>query len=151
MEIVSFRIVKEQRSKNAFDGEGARRYAGRWNSKGVPIVYTSESLALCSLEIFVHLPSYELLKNYVYIKVSFDSDLVLDAQPTEGWDARPVSKASQSIGDQWVEENQNSVLRVPSVVVPDGSNYLLNINHPEFELIKIGDPFPLDFDSRFKK
>ncbi len=151
MEIVSYRIVKEQRSINAFDGEGARRYAGRWNSKGVPIVYTSESLALCSLEIFVHLPSYELLKNYVYIKVSFDSDLILDAQPTKGWDERPVSKISQAIGDQWVEENQKPVLRVPSVIVPDGNNYLLNFNHPDSKQIKIADPLPLDFDPRLKK
>ncbi|MCF6249147.1 MAG: RES family NAD+ phosphorylase [Desulfobacula sp.] len=83
--------------------------------------------------------------------MSFDSDLVLDAHPTEGWDARPVSKISQSIGDRWVRESKKPILRVPSAVVPNGSNYLLNFNHPDFDQIKISEPLPLDFHPRFKK
>ena len=59
MDIISYRVVKEKYLDSAFDGEGARLYGGRWNSKGVPVVYTSDSLALCSLELFVHLPSYK--------------------------------------------------------------------------------------------
>lgn len=151
MEIIAYRLVKEDHIHSAFDGEGARRYGGRWNSKGLPVVYTSESLALCSLEIFVHLPSYELLGGYVYIQVTFDSDLVLTAQLQAGWNARPVSKISKAIGDQWIEERQSPILKVPSVIIPDGSNYLLNVNHPEFYTIKIGEPVPLDFDPRLKK
>lgn len=151
MEIVSYRLIKAKHSRAAFDGEGARLYGGRWNSKGIQIVYTSESLALCTLEIFVHVPSYERLKNYIYIPVVFDSDLVADAQIIDGWDARPVSKISQSIGDQWVKENRAPVLRVPSVIIPEGSNYLLNFNHPDSSQIKIGDPKPLNIDPRLKK
>lgn len=56
MVTISYRVVKEKYRGSAFDGEGARLYGGRWNCKGVPVVYTSDSLALCSLEIFVHLP-----------------------------------------------------------------------------------------------
>ena len=151
MEIVSYRLIKAKHAGSAFDGEGARLYGGRWNSKGIQIVYTSESLALCTLEIFVHLPSYERLKNYIYIPLVFDSDLVIDAQIIDGWYARPVSKISQSIGDQWVKENRTPVLRVPSVIIPEGSNYLLNFNHPDSNQIKIGDPKPLNFDPRLKK
>lgn len=72
----------------ADDGVEARLYGGRGNSKGVSMIYTSESLSLCSLEIFVHLPSYKLLRNYVYIKVTFDSDLVRKAELADGLDAR---------------------------------------------------------------
>lgn len=151
MQIISYRVVKKSHLNSAFDGEGARLYGGRWNSKGVSVVYTSDSLALCSLEIFVHLPSYQLLKEYYYIRVAFDSDLVMDAQVVKGWEARPVSKVSQSIGNQWVKENQGSVLRVPSVLMPDGNNYLINFNHPDSKKIKIGDPEPLDFDPRLRK
>ena len=150
MQITSYRIVKEQHSKTAFDGEGARLYGGRWNNKGTPMVYTSESLALCSLEIFVHLLSYDLLKDYVYFKVTFDSKMVIDAKLTRGWDAIPVSKVSKNIGDQWVKENQKPVLKVPSVIIPDGNNYLLNMNHPESNKIKMSAPIPLNFDSRLR-
>lgn len=151
MEIVSYRIAKRQHTKTAFDGEGARLYGGRWNSKGVSMVYTSDSLALCSLEIFVHLPSYQLLKAYAYMTASFDSDCVMDADVTHGWDSRPASMVSKAVGDTWIKENTSAVLRVPSVIMPDGFNYLINKNHPDFNKIKTGNPIPLDFDPRFKK
>lgn len=151
MKIIAYRLLQGMHINSAFDGEGARRFGGRWNSKGVPMVYTSESLALCSLEILVHLPSYDLLKGYSYIRVVFGADLVMDAQVKDGWNERPVSKISQSIGDQWVKEMQSPVLKVPSVIMPDGNNYLINVNHPDFDKIKIGDPLALDFDPRLKK
>jgi len=151
MECSSYRLLKGKHVKSAFNGDGARRYGGRWNSKGVPVVYTSESLALCCLEIFVHLPSYRLLNNYIYIKVVFDSDFVRNAQTAEGWNTRPVSRISQAIGDQWAKEMQTPVLCVPSVIVPDGKNYLINFNHPDARKIKIGDPVSLTFDPRLIK
>lgn len=151
MEIIVFRLLKGLCVNSAFDGEGAKQFGGRWNSKGIPMVYTSESLALCSLEIFVHLPSYDFLKGYSYFRVAFDADLVSDAQVKDGWNDRPVSKISQSIGDQWVKEMQSPVLKVPSVIMPDGNNYLININHPDFDKIKIEEPVPLNFDPRLKK
>lgn len=151
MDIISYRVVKEKYLESAFDGEGARLYSGRWNSKGVSVVYTSDSLALCSLEIFVHLPSYTLLADYVYMTARFDSDLVTEASLIDGWNERPVSKVSQAIGNQWIKDGLSAVLRVPSVIMPDGHNYLININHPEFEKINLGAPQPLTFDPRLKK
>ncbi len=151
MKIVSYRLVKQRHTRAAFDGEGARLYGGRWNSPGVPLVYTSESLALCCLEIFVHLPSYDLLQDYVYMQVSFDSSLVEDARLVAGWDARPVSQVSQSIGDQWVKSGASPVLRVPSAIIPHGSNYLINIAHPDCKKIEIGKPLSMAFDPRLQK
>lgn len=151
MEISSYRLVKQRHAGSAFDGEGARLYGGRWNSPGTPLVYTSDSLALCCLEIFVHLPSYELLYDYVYMQVSFDAELVEDAQLAVGWESRPVSKMSQAVGDQWVSANTSPVLRVPSIIIPEGINYLFNIIHPEFQKIKIGREMPIDFDPRLRK
>lgn len=151
MKITSYRLVKQIHATSAFDGEGARLYGGRWNSQGVPIVYTSESLALCCLEIFVHLPSYHLLQDYVYMRVSFDSELVVDARLVKGWGSSPVSKISQSIGGQWVSDGVSPILRVPSAIIPDGVNYLLNVNHPDFDRVTIGDQFDMAFDPRLKK
>jgi len=151
MKIVSYRVVKAKHLDSAFDGEGARLYGGRWNNKGVPLVYTSNSLALCSLEIFIHLPSYKLLAEYIYITATFDSELLTKVFLIDGWDARPVSKIAQTIGDQWINECQSAVLKVPSVLMPDGYNYLINNKHPDFNDIKIGKPLPLQFDTRFEK
>ena len=151
MDIIAYRVVKEKYLGSAFDGEGARLYGGRWNSKGVSVIYTSDSLALCSLEIFVHLPSYTLLADYSYMAVGFDADLVTEAVLIDGWDERPISKVSQAIGDQWIKEGLSAILSVPSVIMPDGHNYLININHPDFKKIEIGKPQPLTFDPRFKK
>ena len=151
MEFSAYRLVKQRHIGSAFDGEGASIYGGRWNSPGVPVVYTSESLALCCLEIFVHLPSYNLLRDYVYIRVSFDPGLVMDAQLADGWNSRPVSASSQSIGDQWVSDGKSPVLKVPSVIIPEGANYLLNVRHPGFKEVEIGEPIPMAFDPRFKK
>lgn len=151
MDAVSYRVVKEKYWGSAFDGEGARLYGGRWNSKGVPVVYTSDSLALCSLEIFVHLPSYTLLADYVYVPLVFDSGLITVAHLDDGWDERPVSRVSQDIGDHWIKEGFSAILRVPSVIMPDGYNYLVNIHHPDFKKIKIGKPQPLAFDPRLQK
>ena len=92
-----------------------------------------------------------LLADYIYITISFNSALITDVPLIDGWDARPVSNISQTIGDQWVKEGQSSILRVPSVLMPDGYNYLININHPDFNKIKMGRPLPLQFDTRFKK
>lgn len=151
MKIISFRVVKKKYFDSAFNGEGARLHGGRWNSKGMPVVYTSDSLALCSLEIFIHLPSYKLLADYIYMTVTFDSDLITEVSLIDGWDERPVSNIAQIIGDQWIKECQSPVLKVPSVLMPDGYNYLININHPDFNNIKTGKPLPLQFDSRFEK
>lgn len=117
----------------------------------MPVVYTSDSLALCSLEIFVHLPSYTLLADYVYVPLVFDSGLITVAHLDDGWDERPVSRVSQDIGDHWIKEGLSAILRVPSVIMPDGYNYLVNIHHPDFKKIKIGKPQPLAFDPRLQK
>ncbi len=151
MDTISYRVVKNKYWGSAFDGEGARLYGGRWNSKGVPVVYTSDSLALCALEILVHLPSYTLLADYVYVSLVFDSHFIANAHMIDGWDERPISKVSQGIGDHWIKEGLSAILRVPSVIMPDGYNYLVNIYHPEFKKIKIGEPQPLAFDPRLKK
>ncbi|MGD9825259.1 RES family NAD+ phosphorylase [Desulfobacter sp.] len=151
MEIISYRIVKEKHAHSAFNGEGARLYGGRWNSQGVAVVYTSDSLALCCLEVFVNLPSYEFFKGFVYFKLFFDEKFVQGADLQDGWNGRPISKVSQEIGDNWIRERNSAVLRVPSVIIPEGNNYLINFNYQDSNQIKIGDPISLDFDPRLKK
>jgi len=152
--ILAWRIVSAQYQESAFTGDGAKTYGGRWNSKGVPVIYTAESLALASIEILVNLPSAKLLDNYVKIPVHFEESLVQEipfADLPPDWDSRPVSQSTQIIGDKWVKEQRSTVLRVPSVVVPEEYVYLLNPIHPDFAGIEIGKPAAYHFDSRLVK
>lgn len=149
--ITAWRIVSANFKDKAYTGDGARIYGGRWNSKGVAVVYTADSLALASIEMIVNLPAPRLLQKYVRISARISLDLVLDlagADWPEDWNSRPISPSTQAIGDQWIKEQKSAVLRVPSIVVPDEYNYLLNPTHPDFAKIEIGKPMAYFFDPR---
>jgi RES domain-containing protein len=149
--IIAWRIVGARYKDNAFSGEGARLHGGRWNSKGTTMVYTAGSLALASIEIVVNLPGPKLLEEFfripVHIPPNLIIDLPLDKLPGD-WNSRPVSPAIRAIGDRWVKEKTSVALKVPSVVVPEEYNYLLNPVHPDFEKIAIGTPIKYRFDPR---
>ena len=151
MNVVAWRIVKRRFAKLAFNGEGARRFGGRWNSPGVPMVYTAESQALAALEILVNAESADLLAHYVVIEVAIDSSLItrieLSALP-RNWRADPPPHKVRAIGDSWIGESSSVVLQVPSSVVPAESNFLLNPRHADFHKLRIGKPRSFRFDPR---
>lgn len=155
MTIRAYRLTKSTRISTAFDGEGAWRYGGRWNSPGVRIVYTSGTLSLAMLEIMVHLEDYSVLcKDYSYIAIEIPMGLISAVDPKDlpaRWDSAPPGMASQNVGDAWVLEQRSAVLSVPTVLVPEERNYLLNPQHPDFSKIVIGKPQRLCFDPRFIK
>ena len=154
MILKAWRIVKAPYKSKAFTGDGARLYGGRWNSKGVPVIYTAGSLALASIEMVVNLPSPKLLEAFVRIPVQFNSNLVeelLSSALPKSWKSRPISPDSCDIGDKWIKEQRSVILKVPSVVVPEEFNYLLNPLHPDFKKLKIGMPIVYHFDPRLAK
>jgi RES domain-containing protein len=149
----AWRIVKTARLRAAFDGEGARLHGGRWNSPGTALVYTAESQALAALELLVHLQSSQLLLSYSAVPASFDAESVEVLDPgrlPRGWRRYPASPALQQLGDRWAAELRSAVLQVPSAVVPDERNFLLNPAHPDFKKIRIGPPAPFEYDARLK-
>lgn len=146
-----FRIAKARHARNAFDGKGARRYGGRWNSPGTPLVYTSATRALAALELLVHLQASELLTGYVLVEATFDAALVERLGPVRlprDWKAFPSPAVLQEIGDRWAAERRSAVLEVPSAVVPAESNFLLNPRHPDFTKISVGRSGRFAFDPR---
>lgn len=147
----AWRIVKKRHADSAFDGEGARRYGGRWNSPGTPVVYVSDSRALSLLEVLTGLRSVKPIQSYVLIPVTFDDSLVLAVQPEElpdDWRQSPPRPSTQRIGDDWVDRKTSAMLRLPSAIVPEECNYLLNPNHPDFLKLQIGEPRDFTIDSR---
>jgi RES domain-containing protein len=147
----AWRIVKKRHAESAFDGEGARQYGGRWNSPGSPVAYASDTRALCLLEVLAGLGSVSPLPGYVLIPATFDDSLVLpvpqESLPSD-WRQSPPPPSTQRIGDEWVNQARSALLRVPSVIVPDEHNYLLNPAHPDFRHIRIGSPEEITIDSR---
>ena len=146
----AWRMVKETHSAGAFDREGARLYGGRWNSVGTRVVYASGSMALATLESLVHLNPPVSFK-YAAIRVEFDAHLVetidVSSLPAD-WTEEPPPPSTKMIGDRWVKEARSAVLELPSIIVPTEPNYLLNPEHPDFKLVKIGEPAPFAFDPR---
>lgn len=153
--ITAFRLVKKRHAPDAFTGEGSRRFGGRWNHKGTAVVYLSDTLALAALEQFIHLGREGLHISFVYFKVEIPERIsVTSIEPgdlPEDWRREPPPKSTKDLGTGWAESGSSALLRVPAVVVPTGFNYLLNINHPEVSLLKIGDPAQFTFDPRMWK
>lgn len=148
--IEAWRIVKAEYAPDAFSGEGAARFAGRWHSEGTRIVYTSESISLATLEILVHMRRPKI-PSYVLIPCSFPESLVenLDvAFLPENWSDVIAPIALRRFGDAWAREAVSAVLRVPSAVTLVEFNYLLNPRHPDFPSIEIGEARPLHMDLR---
>lgn len=150
-----YRIEREKYLRTTLTGIGASMTKGyRWNSLNTRLVYTAESRALAMLEVTVHLDLNEdLPKDRHYVEIEIPDDLLMlevniDDLP-HGWDAKPPTTITQSIGDDFVSQNEAAVLKVPSSIVPEESNYLINPNHPEAKRIKVKSTSLLSFDPRF--
>ena len=150
--LTTYRICKTKYAATIFDGEGARLYGGRWNSRGVRILYTAGSLSLAALEMLVHLNDEEVLPAYSFAAAEFDESLVLPVEEfrdlPKNWSASPPPLEVQSIGDEWADTKISAVLRVPTSILPVEFNYLINVEHPEFLQIKLSEPQTLTFDKR---
>ena len=149
--ITAWRITPAKYQETAFDGAGAEEYGGRFNSVGVPVVYTSATLSLATLEVLTRTNKRSRLAGRVCLPVTFEERHVTTYAASDlpdRWDARPYEPGSQAVGDEWARSEASLVLRVPSVVVPSENNYLINPKHPDFDDLIFGEAVPLDPDPR---
>jgi len=147
-----WRICREIHAAEAFSGEGARRYGGRWNSRGVPMVYTSSSLALAAIEYFVHLEPNQAPADLVSISAALpDGEPVRTMQPTdlpEAWWTEESLPATRELGDEWTRSTSSLAILVPSVPIRSEWNMLMNPLHPHIKELKIDPPQLFVFDAR---
>ncbi len=147
----AWRIVRADRAKHAFTGDGSRLLGGRWNSRGVAVIYASEHESLAALELLVHTMPLSPLDRFLSFRVEWD-DKLTEYFPIKGlpaaWNAEVPTDATMSIGDQWVHEQRSVALALPSLLSTSELNFLLNPNHPQFKRVKIGKPIDYRFDSR---
>jgi RES domain-containing protein len=136
----------------AIDGIGAALNGGRWNPKGTEVIYASASRSLAALEILVH---YSVLpRDFMITPIYIPNTVMIVDVPaavlTAGWDQPIPMPATQEYGRIWTSANSSAVLRVPSSVVPNELNYVLNVLHPDFKRIAFGPSAPFHFDPRLK-
>jgi len=136
----------------AFDGEGARRYGSRWTPRGFPAVFTSATLSLAALERFVHadpdLEPVDLVAVAVDIETNVAIETVAVADLPHDWRRYPAPPALASIGERWLRESRAAVLSVPSVVIPQERNFVLNPSHADIARLTIGPSEQFSFDPR---
>ena len=151
-----WRITARSFADSAFSGEGASIVGGRWNSKGKRMVYTAEHLSLAILEVFVHLnvPIVEP-DSFVIIPAEIPDDLsieylTVDRLPLD-WQSSEQKLSLKAVGDEWLDGLNTAILAIPSAIVPQELNYLINPQHPDFNRLIIHPPQVYNFDRRMWK
>ncbi len=149
--MIVFRLTLAKYVDTAFTGEGARRVGSRWTPIGYPAVYAASSVALAVLETLVH-ADLSVMPSHRVIQVDIPDTLAITTieDPTLplNWRETPPAAALQSIGKAWLDAAETAVLKVPSVIVPQEFNYLLNPGHPDFKQLSIGTGSTFDIDPR---
>lgn len=152
--ITVWRLCNERYADSAFEGIGAKRVGGRWNSRGTPIAYTSESLALAALELLVHVRAEDVPDDLIAISARVPHKLAVEPFGPEkeilpeGWRSVSGNAAVVAHGDRWQQSGASAALRVPSVVIPEEFNILLNPEHPDFSSVQIEAARAFSFDPR---
>ncbi len=147
-----WRICKRKHQGSAFSGAGGLYASGRWTPQGFLVVYTAESLALASLEVFVHTESdrIPLIAIRAFLSEGIPMSEVDVSSLPENWQQPVAYPILQNIGKRWLQEKQTPVLKVPSAIIPVEFNYLLNPQHPDLQL-SLDPPLQFRFDQRMWK
>lgn len=147
-----FRITQEKYADD-LSGNGARLYGGRWNSEGLFAIYTSSSRALALLETLAHTPAKMLdEKKYILITLSvpdsIQSDVIAPDNLGNGWDAPDTRPITKKLGDKFLRSKGNLLLSVPSVLIPEEINFVLNPLHTDMKKLRIIHKRRIYFDKR---
>jgi len=149
----AYRVVPSPRAQD-LSGEGARLYGGRWNSPGVPMIYTAASASLAVLETLVHMSMDVFPENLILVTLEIPKELVQTLDPSqlpENWATYPASSEVNEIGDTWAKNETSLGLLVPSAVLPQENNLIINPRHPQAGSVNIVDTAPYQVDRRLLK
>ncbi|MGI4936453.1 MAG: RES family NAD+ phosphorylase [Janthinobacterium lividum] len=136
-------------------GEGVRLYGGRWNPIGYPVIYTGMTVEIAALEKFDHFPSIASTPlKLVSIDLPDGPDVVYVPDPNElpaEWQVMPASASAQEFGRRWIESREFLAMCVPSAIVAEASNALINVHHAAFKAVDIQIVRDFSFDARMFK
>jgi RES domain-containing protein len=152
--MIVYRLSKQQYC-NDLSGTGAEKTGGRWNSKGLPVLYTADSRALAMIEVAVHVPLGIIPVNYFMTAIELPGELSMETVDQQSlspnWRTNPMIRSTQHIGDAFLRANSFLILQAPSASVPGDFNYLVNPKHALFNQIKVLWVVPFEFDLRLFK
>ena len=144
-----YRITNET-YKDDISGSGAALYGSRWNSKGIYLLYTSQFISLSILESLVHLKRQEIPSSQflLHIEIPDEREIAEISYKKIKKNWREEIDYTQWLGDQFIQNKQSLIFKVPSVIVPQENNFLLNPLHPDFKKVKIITSELLELDKR---
>lgn len=141
-------------SYSDLSGQGGMYGSGRWHNQGAPILYTASSRALAALERFIHedaarLPKLKMMTLWVPDNISISR--YADQELPKGWDRIPDSEVSRNFGSNWLHQGKTAALQVPSAIIADGYNLLINPMHPEALGLKVIHTADFYYDPRLQR
>ncbi len=149
-----YRISKRAHIKD-LSGSGARLYGGRWNHRGVPLVYTSESRSLATVEFLVHVslpnPPGDLSMATLEVPDGIAPKELDPSSLPKNWRGSPAPIELADLGTQWARSNASLLLRVPSAVVEYEYNILINPMHEDASRVKLVKVVPCKLDERLTR
>jgi len=131
-------------------GSGAAIHGGRWNSKGIHILYTASSASLALLETVVHLSGIPV-KDYCIALLRIPDDNIFELNEAvlpSNWATYPAPNSLKAIGDQFIRDNKYLAIRVPSSILAIEHNVLINPNHGDFKKVKLVSSKKMSIDER---
>jgi len=145
--------LSRKKSKDKLSGYGASLNAQRWNSKGTEVIYVAQSRALANSEVAVHLALGILPHDYFMVRIEIPNSVEIreltDLELPRGWNSMPYRPVAQFVGDEFVRQNRHLALKIPSAVVKDDFNFILNLKHSDFKKVRIIGSEPFPFDPRY--
>lgn len=146
-----YRLTTEAYSKT-IDGEGAKKYGGRWNPEDYAMLYASSHISLAALEILVHNESRKFLPNFILLDIELPKQETIkkidikNLKPDWFYDM----SYTQSIGKDFLRSNL-LIMQVPSIVINQEFNFLINPYHPNFKHVKVAARSNFSWDKRLLK
>jgi len=152
--MIVYRITKKEYS--ALDGMGGLYGPGRWHKKGNLVIYTSEHASLAAWEKIVHVTSFaNLPQNLLLVKIEIPDGIEIQSVPqkvlVKGWASFPFALETIDYGTSFLQKKEHLALKVPSVIIPDEYNIILNPLHPDIRDCKVVSTIPFVFDQRVSK
>ncbi len=148
--MIIFRLAIEQ-FKDDLSGTGSKLFGGRWNFAGIAVLYATENISLSALEILVRADKNNIPPDYMLLKIEVPDSLLLTSisksKLKKGW--KEDLEYSQFIGSEFIKNNSNLTLKVPSAIVDEEHNFIINPAHTDFKKVKIKSVSKFYFDKRF--
>lgn len=134
----------------SLEGEGGMYASGRWHTTERRIVYVSDHPASALLEMLVHLDPVAKPKFYQLLKIEAPKNLSIENAPKLPQHWQTDSGITQAMGNQWLDQSQSAILAIPSAIVPETLNFLINPQHPDASRLRIIDVQQVPLDTRLK-